>query len=35
MWRKIIQELKMLKNEGFMEFIKKILPNETDEAKID
>ena len=25
----------MLKNEGFMEFIKKILPNETDEAKIE
>ena len=31
MWRKIIQELKMLKNDKFFEFIKKILSDDTNE----
>ena len=34
MWKKIIREFKMLGKEALMEFLKKILPDETDEEKI-
>ena len=35
MWKKIIRELKMLGNEALMEFLRKILPDETDEEKME
>ena len=35
MWKKIIRGLKMLGNEALMEFLRKILPDETDEEKME